>query len=594
MNVKSITDLDDILINETEPYHDDDFDEESPPPKSNVSIQSKKNDAEYDEDVFEADESSSEVHSLEEREEIWEDEIAPQVAPPTPIADTVAAVAVPPSEVIHVPSFAHFTPATPENITSSSSRRAAETIIEAGLTVRNDPQTAWPETQPSNVSSRLILPEPAPPVFTHLRMTGQKGLDCRVSHVHLVSEEERFLLNSGLNMKTNRQKTKSSTTEREDTLRALEEMLLVAAERVEKRVASEQMLSSRSVPIAGGWVVPEIPNTKNPLSFVGENLGIPDYDPDYDVAVEMAQRRLIQPPYHHRSIPKGSHGGQNFAHTTTNSSSSHPNVPSSSNLIGAVTVIRNNNNDSEEFVRTTLAQEERRQRREKETSSVALRNTASFTGSTLDAREMAEKLIDDINDQKVSSELLRLGINRPQLQDQSEAIYSTFLSDIMELCKTRASSSSSIEEIAMHRALATYVHEFFVPAHQIKKARARMVEVAVESSLKYIPVQKNYPLPSTMSLSDHNTNHRTGKGSGGERAQGLHAPSSSSAAAGDRDRGGKIPRATAQRRNKDNHSMTTRSSSVAASSSATTSAYRNTINNTRGLILREERIGGHR
>ena len=203
---------------------------------------------------------------------------------------------------------------------------------------------------------------------------------------------------------------------------------------------------------------------------------------------------------------------------------------------------------------------------------------------------MAQKLIDDINDQKVSSELLRLGINRPQLQDQSEVIYSTFLSDIMELCKTRAASSSSIEEIAMHRALATYVHEFFVPAHQIKKARARMVEVAVESSLKYIPVQKTYP--TTTSPSDV---HNAGvKGSGEGRTQ-RRTPTSSSSAGLGSDRGGtKMPRTTVQRQNKDNKSTTMRSSLTTAPTAATESAYRHNINNTRGLILREERIGGQR
>ena len=128
MNVKSISDLDDILINETETYNDDDFDEESPPPKS-TNDKNKKLDADYDEDVFEADESHSEVHSLEEREEIWEDEIAPQIAPPTPqlapptppIADVVAAVEVHSEVVVPVPSIVNVTPTAPENVLSSSS-----------------------------------------------------------------------------------------------------------------------------------------------------------------------------------------------------------------------------------------------------------------------------------------------------------------------------------------------------------------------------------------------------------------------------------------------------------------------------------------
>ena len=54
-----------------------------------------------------------------------------------------------------------------------------------------------------------------------------------------------------------------------------------------------------------------------------------------------------------------------------------------------------------------------------------------------------------------------------------------------ELCRGRAGESTSIEELAMHRALAVHVRDRFLGPGVVRGARAGMVNTAVEVSLNY-------------------------------------------------------------------------------------------------------------
>ena len=56
------------------------------------------------------------------------------------------------------------------------------------------------------------------------------------------------------------------------------------------------------------------------------------------------------------------------------------------------------------------------------------------------------------------------------------------------LCKGRASESTTIEELAMHRALAVHIRERFLGPANVRSARASMVDTAVEVSLHYPPM----------------------------------------------------------------------------------------------------------
>jgi hypothetical protein len=59
------------------------------------------------------------------------------------------------------------------------------------------------------------------------------------------------------------------------------------------------------------------------------------------------------------------------------------------------------------------------------------------------------------------------------------------------LCRARSAGSTSIEELAMHRALTEHVREKFLLPGVIKSTRASMVSTAVEVSLKYVPIKRN-------------------------------------------------------------------------------------------------------
>jgi hypothetical protein len=265
---------------------------------------------------------------------------------------------------------------------------------------------------------------------------------------------------------------------------------------------------------------------------------MPDYDPDYDVALEMAQQRLINPrgPFGPSSLhtePSSRYGQQTQLQVDPLSSSQRQRqqerqspppsrqqqqgqlpLPPSPGTAFAASISRRTRHQSQHLV-AHLASHDQPSPSYRQPSNPSLSDPhlsvpypsdpylsdphpsgphqshpprpASFTGSTIDTRETAQRLVDDIKESRV---LLRLGVNRSALAEKAEVIYSTFVSDLMDLCKQRAGGAGSVEELAMHRALATYAHEFFIPGAQVKKARGKMVEVAVETSLRYIPIER--------------------------------------------------------------------------------------------------------
>jgi hypothetical protein len=351
-----------------------------------------------------------------------------------------------------------------------------------------------------------------------------------MSRAQPVTDDERRLLTRGPPAAPS-----VDVTSRASTLHALEEMLLAASKRVDRRVADEQLLARRAVPVPHTWPAQVGAGLGDPMSLAGADLGvgIHDYDPDYDVAADLVRRRLIgpaaaaaaaaatpaaalppPPPPHQargsyaadrgqaappvrRTQPAGSPGGDFAAAVAARAAASEP------------------------FVDAALRRP-------------AAATAAPYVGAPSDAQDTARALLDDIRERRVDADLLRLGVNRVKLHDQSEEIYSTFVADIMgtlkmsmprpdcfvsvtrpltsafvlpsllllllllllaatELCKRRASTATTVEELAMHRALATHVHAALVPAGQVKRARAHMVEVAVETSLRYVASMKHGP-----------------------------------------------------------------------------------------------------
>ena len=79
--------------------------------------------------------------------------------------------------------------------------------------------------------------------------------------------------------------------------------------------------------------------------------------------------------------------------------------------------------------------------------------------------------------------LLRIGSDRLDLMVKAQELYANFLSDMCDLCKNRTSSATSVEELAMHRAIAEHVRKNFSGFGNIEKIQQEMVAAAIEVSL---------------------------------------------------------------------------------------------------------------
>lgn len=100
-----------------------------------------------------------------------------------------------------------------------------------------------------------------------------------------------------------------------------------------------------------------------------------------------------------------------------------------------------------------------------------------------DHRDHRDKeLFIQFDEAQETASLLRLGIDRGQLSAKAGDIYSAFLTDLIGLCRDRALASQTLEEAAMHRALAEHVSKSFA-SKDVARVRASMVASAVRATL---------------------------------------------------------------------------------------------------------------
>ena len=116
-------------------------------------------------------------------------------------------------------------------------------------------------------------------------------------------------------------------------------------------------------------------------------------------------------------------------------------------------------------------------------------NGADVDDSTVDpqvrAQEMSLMTALSLDKEEVPAHLLRTGTDKVHLMLKAQELYATFLGDLVDLCKERASGSSSIEDVAMHRVLAEQVRKTFSGVRNIDAMQASMVAAAIETSLKF-------------------------------------------------------------------------------------------------------------
>ena len=108
-------------------------------------------------------------------------------------------------------------------------------------------------------------------------------------------------------------------------------------------------------------------------------------------------------------------------------------------------------------------------------------------GGDAHARALEMSLMTAVSLEKeadMPAHLLRTGTDKVVLMLKAQEHYATFLGDMVNLCRSRAEASTSIEDITMHRVLAEQVRKAFSGVRNIESVQNSMVMAAIETSLK--------------------------------------------------------------------------------------------------------------
>lgn len=272
------------------------------------------------------------------------------------------------------------------------------------------------------------------------------------SSIRQVSEDDAFMLNQRRKQEAEREKKavsiSSNKSQRQDIVQSLEEMLILAAAKMDMRSAAVDQTSCRAMRAPsikyGGM---DHDKVQRIMSCPEKNdvFGIPDYDPDYDIALEMKEEYLISYP-----IPLGCYrdtdieeeGKKQFQNNSDEREDQKqgktnlkffcagiisPPIPQTASLKSRVSNVVCNDapqrvsNIGEKF------------------SNVVHYNPQDMPNSNISLSDKSpvayngpiENLLTQIREGKVNSDLLRLGVDRSMLASKAEDIHCVFLSDLL-------------------------------------------------------------------------------------------------------------------------------------------------------------------
>jgi hypothetical protein len=255
---------------------------------------------------------------------------------------------------------------------------------------------------------------------------------------------------------------------RENIIKSLEEMLLIAADRVEVRSSAVSQVASRAI---------HIPSTDCGMTRrdadrimagpTGSRVyGIPDHDPDYDCAFEMeGDNRMPLKPSSSASSQLGA--PRSICTVRTGSLADRPEeVPRSNSRYEMLSRLLPDPDLKRDGGRCTLAAESSSEGKtdlagiknsfrsdlhflqdeqigigkraashapKAERSPLPAARAAPQPAAAVPAvhRGAADMVLDDIREGKVTADLLRLGVDRVMLSKRSEEMHCTFLSDLL-------------------------------------------------------------------------------------------------------------------------------------------------------------------
>ena len=202
--------------------------------------------------------------------------------------------------------------------------------------------------------------------------------------------------------------------------------------------------------------------------------GIPPYDDDYDVAIESEDIALS-------AVLQGAVGVEGEALQA---------YASMHNRIAALEAkLRDPEGDTQRTLSNVKVSREPIMQQYVNTRAEEINLMASRSLENLPIPPSSLKMKNNMNEtsnNKTSTNndgLLRIGSDRLDLMVKAQELYADFLSDMCDLCKNRTGSAASVEELAMHRALAEHVRKNFSGFGNIEKIQQEMVAAATEVSL---------------------------------------------------------------------------------------------------------------
>ena len=266
------------------------------------------------------------------------------------------------------------------------------------------------------------------------------GNHIQFSSVRIASKEDTAVLDKTRKQKEVNKQTSPKRDSREDIIHSLEEMLLLAAQRIEVRSAAVSQVASRAVRVTTTNTGMSRNQAKQ-IMFApddAEIYGIPDYDPDYDCAMEMMEGNMFPHP-----LPVHSYGTVQEAPSSSSRNRSRSDEDATADLTmnNPPAVMPTDRRAPERnsgfnvlggnVRRSSVNETLQHTSYQKPPIKAPIINPAvpsrAFAGSV-------DSLLEEIREERIDSDLLRLGVDRHMLAAKSVEIHSSFLSDLLGKC----------------------------------------------------------------------------------------------------------------------------------------------------------------
>ena len=314
----------------------------------------------------------------------------------------------------------------------------------------------------SSVGAKFTKQVPNMPIIRQDQIAGKYlGNKISFSSIRKVSEDDAFILKQRKKQEVESEEmvisSRSNDDQRQGIVQSLEEMLIVAAEKMDMRRAAVDHVACRATRVPSTHYGGIAQDQVRRIMFCPERndvFGIPDYDPDYDCALEMKEGHLIPRPYpnpyplpmgccrdiddeieeqEHEEIPLNRYEKEEKKTEKTNlklfceevvcqPESRIVNHGRISNMFTSMISNPKKKSDLGDMVSGSVLSD---------VLDRTVSGSAVSNGIPIVCSGTAESVLLAIREGKVNSDLLRLGTDRSMLAIKAEDLHSAFLSDLL-------------------------------------------------------------------------------------------------------------------------------------------------------------------